>query len=65
MRLRSDDGELPHHGVVLVLEDVAVVHEGQLGRSRIVEAHEDLGVLFHQHDVLPAGLMRGRLAARG
>src|SRR6476620_9822069 len=57
---QSDDRELPHHAVVLMLKDVAVVHERHLGWRRIVEAHQNLGLLFDEHDILPAGLMRSR-----
>ena len=49
-----DDGDLAHHAVVLMLEDVAVIHEWHPGRRRVVEAHEDLGVLVDQDRVLPS-----------
>jgi hypothetical protein len=35
-RLKSGDRELPHHPIVLMFEDMAVVHEGRF-HSRLVE----------------------------
>ena len=36
----STDGELAHHPAVFMFEDMAVIHEGGVGRRRLVEADQ-------------------------
>ena len=58
-----DHCELAHHSLILVLEDMAVVHEWHLGRGGIVEANKDLSAIFHENYILPAGLLGTRFPA--
>jgi hypothetical protein len=38
--------------MILMLKDMAVVHERDSWRCGFVEANENLGPIFHQNDVL-------------
>src|SRR6056297_3231719 len=56
----SADGELAHHAVVFVLQDVAMEHERRLATRRVFETGGNLGPLAHEHRVLPAAVLRTR-----
>ena len=58
----SDDSELPHHAVILMLEDVAEVHDGHVGRRQVIEPDQDLRVLIHEDHILPARFVGSRLS---
>ncbi len=42
--------------MILMFENMAVVHEWHLGRGGMIKPHENFGKFFHQNNVFPAGL---------
>ena len=51
---------LPHQSSILVLQDVAVIHERVLARCGLIESDEKLRFIFDEHGVLPPGEMSRR-----
>src|SRR5215470_5027057 len=51
---------LPHQSRLLMLKDVAVIHEGMLARCRLIEGHEKLRLILDKYRVLPASQMSWR-----
>src|SRR5262249_18883699 len=43
---------LPHQPGLLMLKDVAVIHEGMLSSCRLIESDEKLGLVLYEHRVL-------------
>ena len=58
----SGSCELSHHAVVLMLKNMAVVHEGCF-HGRLGEPHQKLNGLAHQHRVPHARVARNGLAS--
>ena len=56
--MQSGAHVLSHQSGLLVLEDVAVVHERVVARCRPIESDEKLRFILNQHHVLPARKMR-------
>jgi hypothetical protein len=43
-----------------MLKDVAMIHEGVLARCWLIEGYEQLGFVFNENGILPAGKMSRR-----
>src|SRR5215470_6471496 len=55
---------LPHQSGLLVLKDVAMIHERVVARCRLIERDEKLHFVLNKHHVLPAYEMRRRRCPR-
>src|SRR5262245_61482037 len=55
---------LPHQSRLLVLKDVAMIHERVVARCRLIERDEKLHFVLNKHHVLPAYEMRRRRCSR-
>src|SRR5437870_9457157 len=51
---------LPHQSGLLVLKDVAMIHERVVARCRLIESDEKLHFVLNKHHILPAHEMRRR-----
>src|ERR1700748_3818267 len=51
---------LPHQSGLLVLKNVAMIHERVVARCRLIEGDEKLYFILNKHHVLPAHEMRRR-----
>src|SRR3974377_73616 len=49
---------LAHQSGLLMLEDMAVIHEGVVARCRLIESDEKLRRILDKHHVFPAREMR-------
>src|SRR6516162_8047000 len=56
---------LPHQAGLLMLKDVAMIHERVIARCRLIESDEKLRFVLNKHHVLPAREMRRRRRSRG
>jgi len=55
---------LPHQSGLLVLKDVAMIHERAGARCRLIERDEKLHFVLNKDHVLPAYEMRRRRCSR-
>ena len=60
--IHLDAHVLSHQSGLLMLEDVAMIHERVVARCGTIESDEELRAVLDKHHVLPAGEMSGRRA---
>src|SRR6516164_10986915 len=60
LRGQSDAHVLPHQSGLLVLKDVAMIHERVFARCRLIESDEKLRFILDKYHVFPAREMRWR-----
>jgi hypothetical protein len=61
---QSDAHVLPHQSGLLVLKDVAMIHERVVARCGLIKTDEKLRFVLNKHHVLPAREMRRRRRSR-
>jgi hypothetical protein len=61
---RSGAHVLAHQSGLLMLKDVAMIHERVFARCRLIEGDEKLRLVLDKHNVFPARKMRRRRRSR-
>jgi hypothetical protein len=61
---RSGADVLPHQSGLLVLEDVAMIHERVFARCQLTESDEKLRLILNKDHVFPAREMSPRRSSR-